>query len=77
MALEEQTSVLFLWSCRMFFLPTSTPSLPRCMDDDVVHRGGPTSIFDFKVKDAEGGEVDLSTYKDTKKAFLIVNVASK
>lgn len=39
--------------------------------------GAPNSIFDFKVQDATGGEVDLSSYKDTKKAFLIVNVASK
>ncbi|CAM9971134.1 unnamed protein product [Ectocarpus sp. 13 AM-2016] len=36
-----------------------------------------TSIFDFKVKDATGGEVDLADYKGQKKAFLIVNVASK
>lgn len=42
-----------------------------------VCRGAPNSIFDFKVQDATGGEVDLSSYKDTKKAFLIVNVASK
>ncbi|CAM9292660.1 unnamed protein product [Ectocarpus sp. 8 AP-2014] len=36
-----------------------------------------TSIFDFKVTDATGGEVDLADYKGQKKAFLIVNVASE
>ncbi|CAM9572782.1 unnamed protein product [Ascophyllum nodosum] len=41
--------------------------------------GGATranSIFDFKVKDATGAEVDLSDYRDEKKAFLVVNVAN-
>ena len=45
-----------------------------------VRRRGATranSIFDFKVKDATGAEVDLSDYRDEKKAFLVVNVASK
>lgn len=40
-------------------------------------RAAPTSIFDFKVKDATGGEVDLADYKGQKKAFIVVNVASK
>ncbi|CAM9470762.1 unnamed protein product [Hapterophycus canaliculatus] len=40
-------------------------------------RAPPTSIFDFKVTDAVGGELDLSDYRGQKKAFLIVNVASK
>lgn len=58
--------------------PSVVPSLcwimpPTRHDDRVATK----SIFDFKVKDATGGEVDLSTYRGEKKAFLVVNVASK
>ncbi|GKV23112.1 hypothetical protein SLEP1_g32886 [Rubroshorea leprosula] len=35
----------------------------------------PESIYDISVKDANGNDVDLSTYKG--KVLLIVNVASK
>ncbi|CAM9898628.1 unnamed protein product [Discosporangium mesarthrocarpum] len=43
--------------------------------------GGPSvsakSIFEFTVKDYQGNDFDLGTYEGKKKAFLVVNVASK
>ncbi|OIW09849.1 hypothetical protein TanjilG_15331 [Lupinus angustifolius] len=35
----------------------------------------PTSVYDFTVKDSNGNDVDLATYKG--KVLLIINVASK
>lgn len=61
--------------------PSRKTSMPLPFPSVTTHscRGATTatSIFDFKVKDAAGGEVDLADYRDKKKAFLVVNVASQ
>lgn len=64
-------------SARPYMLVVTPPPLPPPPARPAVLRAPATSIFDFKVRDATGGEVDLADYKGQKKAFIIVNVASK
>jgi len=50
----------------------SAPKAPPLSSAGVIA----TSIFDFTVNTIENGSVSLSAYKG-KKAYLVVNVASK
>ena len=73
---ENNLLVIYLYSDVIRSVYTQCTRYGTC-GDYYFDRPAPTSIFDFKVTDSVGGEVDLADYKGKKKAFLIVNVASK
>ena len=61
--------ILLLASCN------NTPKTSNASDMTTTNPTSAESIYDFKVKDIDGNDVDLSKYKGKK--LMIVNVASK
>lgn len=61
--------ILFLASC------SNNPKTSNAADMTTTNPKSAETIYDFKVKDIDGNDVDLSKYKGKK--LMIVNVASK